>query len=1471
MPPTVIIVCSTERLYAYDDKNTFACGFNLTVSSDDPNPTAAKLFKPWTWDGFHHVRLFIDDGGAGIYVDQDVQPLTWGTTEVSKKRNEPGYRALIDRLDDLAKGADFTFNPPSADKPEAVAVDAKSQVKWPAFLADLSLRPAPIPHVLNLSFFLRIPKSEKARFVALSPILPANVINSQEIFPKQPILLNLSRSVVDWAYEFSDFTLLARTQVMDVMNPPASSSPFFDLQRLMIKPGTSPVAGTTSGSNFYEDWRASLEPKLSAGLDYSTFLEDAISNLKPKGADLQKYLQLAIAAVRDTAGIGFYRRPDGGRFLDGLLKAPDWDKIDKAVAAAFGDPQEWSNTLRNALPAEIKTLQIWDPPVGLDATNAVTQLNRLHSALREPAILRSVVGAQWQELGKTIPEFNGLAIGEDVDIRKELLLENLGWQWDQIRLALGKPTAAGSSPDTYTSRANLSVYVSSIFTVRFSNNPGRYPVLDASPLLNPLKDKIKDWAGKLALAAIPDSDTIGGNTNSDQQILTGYGLTFQIDALRDSKKDDSDDHLRKVRGVGLLLKRGAVGTWRCVSLASIQIEKDGKPMLLEDKALVPSRIVYQNGLNLATISYNNDPLTAQGPLAFATNVQLCPADASLSQEQLLSYFYSADQGAKLTGLVFGDPYDALPFLVSNSGILPPFIASTASPIELAGPLPKDLAAKYSDCVRSNIKYPRFSQVAPPRLFDQLGKEDISFPRIPSNVFPRSREIQGDARPETPLLLLAPKQSTFKGVEESFAFSVRLPSTDIHTWDRFVNGKTRGTQAVREQVWCNYYAKEGENRANQTDLGTPGKVTGPKSDNTIDEPATEYMMGGSIERFLYVRMTDEGDTETCACFLKVPQPSDEKGLGIVQAGALRVRVAIGPSPAITGKEGAVTQASPKTILSGEVILTVPDASISHFELWSCVHKEHVGRFSSFSGVLIAGTDYYRTSSQRVTVEVADPQFPSSADLWNAFTLDASSTMTGSVSLKLEADAKLFKNVWRAETMRQVWKWSGRPVTPPLPPPASGSPAGDLDLAEWEVRQFGTRYDSDHIVLPMMRKQPFSFSYTERMEGPASSNDLKATYLRFGVRAYSRYAGILSSDYSAEARPDADSGVWRSCFIPCRKFLDIKPLDVRLILPLTRKATDEQLPGLMVLLRGPWFQEGGLGELIEAEVQVAPDPTYSDGGTPQKFYYEYGPDPILTSNAPATLLTVGEDEVHFRPLIGPVGHTFDVGSDDPLFVNTSFLLSAPEIRHPNEEHLKKGVSNDPWSFCQIRLKRVIHLGQGGRKKVESQFTQPFWVQYLPDFSIFGGIDVADLFLKMVDATHLELRDNTGPKQLNGDGFFSLFVVLTRRVTDATGSEGQEEFAGLFQKIDPSTWEIVGRRTVTDYKTSEFRARVIEVQPGKGSASLPKLATDDTLWDAMFRLDLKDSDRARITRISSPVDTISVTSAREDLLCISAVATS
>src|SRR6266850_2729878 len=152
MPPTAVIVCSTERLYPYDDATTFACGLNISVATDDSSATEPRLLRPWTWEDFYRVRVFIDDGAAGQFLDQPIEALTWRGKSVDKKRSEPGYTALIKHLEDLSRNADFSLKAKSADHPETVELNTGTKttisIKWPAFLADLSVRPAPVPHVL---------------------------------------------------------------------------------------------------------------------------------------------------------------------------------------------------------------------------------------------------------------------------------------------------------------------------------------------------------------------------------------------------------------------------------------------------------------------------------------------------------------------------------------------------------------------------------------------------------------------------------------------------------------------------------------------------------------------------------------------------------------------------------------------------------------------------------------------------------------------------------------------------------------------------------------------------------------------------------------------------------------------------------------------------------------------------------------------------------------------------------------------------------------------------------------------------------------------------------------------------------------------------------------------------------------------------------------------------------------------------
>jgi hypothetical protein len=533
-----------------------------------------------------------------------------------------------------------------------------------------------------------------------------------------------------------------------------------------------------------------------------------------------------------------------------------------------------------------------------------------------------------------------------------------------------------------------------------------------------------------------------------------------------------------------------------------------------------------------------------------------------------------------------------------------------------------------------------------------------------------------------------------------------------------------------------------------------------------------------------------------------------------------------------------------MLENKCTIIVPNLSMCTVSIAACVHEDYKNAFDSLPGK-IGGTSYCKGAEQEIRVEVADAAMPSAAQLWDgsAFQIDITKTNEGIVAPLLNTSATEFKNIYRGEVRRQVWLWSGRPVRPAQPPIADPQTTEEKNAAEeFELLHFGWRYDFDSIVMPMARLANGQLRYEEN----TFKNDLRSTYLRFSLRAYSRYAGILRNNAFVDAT-GPESEIWKSCLIPCRKVVNVKPPDLKLILPLTQSQPGESSPGLLVLLRGPWFQEGGLGEAIEAVVDSVANPEEAASTT---YYFQYGIDPILaTKENKGAPLDRSKANIEFKNIIGPIGHTFDVNSDDPLFVNTSFLLPAPSLSGQAAPH-------QPWNFCRLRLKRVIYLDHAGNRKAESAETSPHWVQFLPASSIFGKLDVSALKLsKNSGGQQLQFTEQDVPRTLepaySPQKVFTLYAVITQAVMDATGMQGQEEYVTVArQETDGRIWTVLGP-ALSEQAT--YRARVIEVQAGQNRASQPYQSAD-ILWKSIFDDSVPDTDRARIVRISPPIESTS-----------------
>jgi len=258
------------------------------------------------------------------------------------------------------------------------------------------------------------------------------------------------------------------------------------------------------------------------------------------------------------------------------------------------------------------------------------------------------------------------------------------------------------------------------------------------------------------------------------------------------------------------------------------------------------------------------------------------------------------------------------------------------------------------------------------------------------------------------------------------------------------------------------------------------------------------------------------------------------------------------------------------------------------------------------------------------------------------------------------------------------------------------------------------------------------------------------------------------------------------------------------------------------------------------------------TKVEHYSESGFDPIITATPEKP-----DSQLQFnRRIRGPIGHTFDRTLDAALFTATSFIIPAPQP--------KTGERDFSWGFCKLRFRRTIKVNK--TTTLRSEFAEPLWVQYLPEFFLadISGAQFANLRLRALDESVNKLSVVDGPSgrtatlesqktDPTAKAVFDLYLVLTRRVFDATGRHDEEEYIGLFYR-DNNDWVRAGSRgTPPEVKSSDpLLARVIEVQRRSIGTSVFK--SEDDLWDALFdRSGAKissDSSRARIVRISEPI---------------------
>lgn len=1015
----------------------------------------------------------------------------------------------------------------------------------------------------------------------------------------------------------------------------------------------------------------------------------------------------------------------------------------------------------------------------------------------------------------------------------------------------------------------------------------------------------------------------------------------------------SGDPLASIAGVGILMREENSPNWQCLNMADARLRKNGGILengepLFDQPVLVASRLNYINDLRQSFVTYNNHPLAAKSPAAMLTKLDplsnrepLKPARPEEIWETLVSYFYAKPQthaDARIPALKFGKNYQVLPFIVGNSGIVPKELArKTAvpnSPTITSSPAEINLAGFDASGLAANIRkfsYFRKVRIGHIRAFSliNVGSQKVegtclNLPPIPETVFPRLRDLKfGDnvqqpaptptpiptpvpnptASPfnqtqEKPLLLLSPFGAP--NAVEQLTFYLRMPATDINTWDRWVAGgkifnkpiSGQPLKDLRTVVWKEHYR-----RLKASPQSEDCQVVSAADNPVIDEPAIELLFYAELEKF-----NDDGTWTEAKPAVPIPiaeTPAATQPLAGVQT--LPV--------AVTCKAiEAATEVFQNT--GGALSVSLLKGKIYRLRISCCLPKDDYPQGSAaarFARIYrenlpsVPGRNSYKVSPFEMFIEVAtDEIVPGTTDAEIARkTLAEWLTPNferlpkdNAVPVNLKSDAvqvrfgkklsdrfveQTFPFAQKVELKRQMWRWQGRDTKPH--PETKNSVAAAAEIDRWEAKEYGNRFDEDHVVINMDSKINDDrnidasiaagkrlFSYTEYLTGEKSKKEeLRALHYRFKATMFSRYAGILPPEKASVSTVD-----WKSRFVPCRVKQLTDPPKLKLIFPLTQSfgASKVGTAGLLAVFDESWHEIGGIGEGLGIEVAQAADPYFPAGAVPDgaKVYFEIGLDPIVSGQAmqPTSVSFSDEDKR------GPVGHTFDRSDDNPFFTATSFVVPAPSVVGAQPQ-----INFGAWGMCKIRFKRIVQVGttvEAGQMKqirLESKFTEPFWVQYLPEFSLFREItgvgeneikDFSDLRLQPIPSQNkvrLVKRENPRdsvvikPNDVGDKNIFERYLILTREVFDVTGRADQEVYLGIMSP-NPQTageWQTSDCLNLTALpELTKLRARIVEIQ--RRNNGLAAFRTADELWKRLFDTSVADHERCRIVRISEPI---------------------
>jgi hypothetical protein len=1572
MADSIQVLTSLEYLGAYKGNSEYYFGVVLQVgvpvgadgkTSLTVDPTQAELLQPWLWKNpeVNIWALRVDTAGAALTHYYPPTPPIPNPTQVPKANPTLDPRGVgnysLNPAITVQLGQDFEKALDQQDfgwaDPQKQGAsrrdDTRAHYPWPAHLAQLSRYPFPIPHLLNLAFFVRMDKPPVAGSYVATLKFQATIAGAETAFT--PVLH------VDVHDDAGRYTI------------PYDSQPAIVTYTMPLTIPSPSQFSSVSVSAEATDWQAHLVAgcadlfDLSARLvapvrdDCNTTPEKCTQLRNDIAKNFSAYVTAVLAAQRDIVAYGCKAGPNSTSLLKRL--GDRWVgeggddkeiKIRRKFADAFVDlvvqqlkqdqvgdqqlyQQKWlvllkqntilaRNSLLGAAPASIESATLSDRLIALEHLQLqFTQADLLSALLltqwEQSASAANLDKTTWQSLRKSAAESLGV-----LNVRDQLLQGNLGDSWSGIIVNVSQDGDTSRDSLRTSIPTELKKHVNSLL----NSIPGTSDFADL--LLTAVNAAATQLLATLVPKKLGDAPVTPTRTSEGISVLLGG-----LDA-NDDKASDISDNLRQMSGLCVLMREAEQTDWRCLdvgypvtSLSTNTGEMPGPAVIaLSNPIVIPVPQHNQEALRRATLTYNNQPLMCESP-AHGFSKGLVPTP-SKAKDRYISFEHPSVRSLldgdnfkqwKIPGLAFGRSYDFLFSRVSNSGALSPSFADPT-----LGPAFLSFNTIGNSKPAITVPYLRTVPVADLRFGssdDPITVDKINFPAIPADVHPRANEVYPSPasqvgsvpdRPAYPLVVLTPyrvKNDHGKDVGTgTFKLTIRKPTTDLFTWDRWkaaLDSGTPGDSAVRRErinIWSRFHTL-----ARQENTAT--KVT-------LDDPAVVSLKIDVV----FEDKTIPVDNATKAW------PNSNKPLppNILQ----------NPSDPLT-LTFATSQTATTVSVTDETAgwtVTLPPGGIAKVSLTPTIDGAHANFFAV--GIVRDSKDKPTLKPYVFLAESANKNLPSIPEIFAAFKIAPPATPAATaVDFTLTPPDKKtvnYNTAWQqvrgADLQNQVWRWDGRPsskfpfadvVQPksnilPAQPATSG-------LLKWELETFSARLASDATTRPMSRTYEngaFAFAAHEDR-----ATELGAAYYRAAVTVYNRYGSLVPENPPSTSNqpptrffttlnkfasiPGADGG-WARRFVPARLSANAsvpqgykppKPA-IKYIVPLTGSIENSQAhaASVLIVVQGPWYAIAGLAEDIRAHITESlplPDP---DTGKLLPPVPEAGPDPILYGDQfgvpRADLPTQYDDygslytdkEHPSTRFHGPVGHTFDTLDVNPLWVTCSFILDPPKSD-------KGGVQEN--SFARVQFRRVISKDglvvekDGVLVPAADDFasdpTDPVWIQFL-DSRFIAFKDQGDQLHLDASGVGVAIKNAQGAitlsQALNVDSqtpamtpHLIFGLLLTEEVPDLLGRKGQERYVDLLLKPSASGSTLASWKPARNYDGKNLIGRIVAIQrqvnvtppAGMSAACQASAALDDTrplctlttadeLWEQMFPGEDKDGIAqdaiARIVAVSLPI---------------------